>query len=241
MGYAYLPDGTRIDYKKYIKEHPHWQKVRQARFQFDNGVCGICHRDLRSDRFETHHLNYNNLGNEHLRDVITLCSACHTRFHNAWRKSDFWKGREIGHWETFDMQMTASICAEVYERDKFICKDANAPNLCNNDVCRQIVDDYLRDHNILRPPMLDPHDISLFVRNKRYEMVFDAEKRGLTVEQFLDEAYGIKERGKNPLRQEAGKKGGTFDHTFKSFHAHYKENKNINLLMAAVKEILGGK
>ena len=56
------------------------------------------------------------------------------------------------------------------------------------------------------------------------------------MEQFLDEYYGQKIRGKNPLRQEAGRKGGSFDHTPESFHRHYLENPNINLLMEEAKK-----
>ena len=68
-------------------------------------------------------------------------------------------------------------------------------------------------------------------------MWFEAEGRGLTVEEFLNEYYGKKIRGKNPIRQEAGKKGGVFDHEPKSFARHYKENPNLNALMRAVKKI----
>ena len=86
-------------------------------------------------------------------------------------------------------------------------------------------------------PRIDPNDISLFVRNKRYELFFEAESRGLSVEEFLDEYYGKKVRGKNPLRQEAGRKNGPFDHTPESFHRHYTENNNINILMKEVEKI----
>lgn len=58
-----------------------------------------------------------------------------------------------------------------------------------------------------------------------------------SVEQFLDQYYGPKVRGKNPLRQEAGKKNGSFDHTPESFHRHYLENQNINLLMEEVRNM----
>jgi hypothetical protein len=85
--------------------------------------------------------------------------------------------------------------------------------------------------------MIDPNDVSLFIRNKRYELYFEAEGRGLSVEEFLDEYYGPKVRGKNPLRQEAGRKGGPFDHTPESFHRHYMENKNINILMDEVRQL----
>lgn len=68
-------------------------------------------------------------------------------------------------------------------------------------------------------------------------MYFEAEDRGLTVEQFLDEKFGPKIRGKNPLRRDAGKKNGPFDHTPESFKRHYRENKNLNILMEKVREM----
>lgn len=240
MGYAYLKDGTRLTYDDYINNHPHWKKVRAARFVFDSERCVICHKDLSNAPFQTHHMDYRHLGDEHIRDVMTLCPTCHTLFHRNWQKQKYWVGKESGHWEVFDLSHTARMCCMYYKEDKFICKDANAPNLCNADTDREYIDRYIREMHLEIAPILDPHDLSLFVRNKRYEMVFDAEARGLTVEQFLDECYGEKVRGKNPLRVEAGKKNGTFDHTLKSFHLHYSENKNINTLMEEVKKYESG-
>lgn len=239
MGYAYLPNGERIDYRQYIDSHPHWQTVRQARFDFDEGRCVICHKDLRGEKFETHHMSYIHLGNEHMTDVITLCPRHHKIFHNNWSKQTYWKGRESGHWDVFDLEHTAILCRNYYKEDKFICKDANGPNLCNPNTAKEYIDRYFKEEQITKCPVIDPHDFELFVRNKRYEMVFEAEARGLTVEQFLDECYGEKVRGKNPLRQEAGKTKGPFDHTFESFHRHYKENKNLLTLMEEVKRIGG--
>lgn len=236
MGIAYLPDGTNMDYGEYIRTHPHWQRVRRARYDFDGGRCAVCHKELAGNEFETHHLSYMRLGSERIRDVLTLCSACHTVFHNNWRKQDFWKGRESGHWEVFSLEHTARLCAGCYHRDKFISKDIYGLNLCNKDIQRQIIDEYFAKTGLAGSIVIDPNDIGLFVRNKRYEMFFEAEGRGLNVEQFLDECYGEKVRGKNPLRQEAGKKGGTFDHEPKSFHRHYKENKNILILMEEAKK-----
>ena len=236
MGYAYLKDGTRMDYKTYIQTHPHWQKVREARFRFDDGKCVVCHRDLSDGQYQTHHLDYRHLGNEHLTDVITLCPLHHSLFHRNWEKQKYWTGRETGHWEVFSLEHTAKMCLMFFMEDRFICKDIRAPNLCNNDTAREYIEKYLKILQASTAPVLDPHDLSLFVRNKRYEMVFDAEERGLTVEQFLDEYYGEKVRGKNPLRIEAGKKNGTFDHTIESFHRHYSENANINLLMEEVRK-----
>lgn len=237
MGLAYLADGTLIDYKEYIAKHPHWQKVRQARFDFDGGRCVICHKDLHDKPYQTHHIHYSRLGDERIRDVMTLCAGCHQAFHQSWTRSNFWKGKEDGHWEAYSLEHTARLCAMYWRQDRLICRDPEAPNLCGKDACRQLLDDYFRDAQITRAPRIDPNDISLFIRNKRYELFFEAEKHDLTVEQFLDEYYGPKVRGQNPLRQEAGRKGGPFDHTPQSFRRHYYENKNINTLMEKVREI----
>ena len=242
MGIAYLPDGSLIDYDVYIKSHPHWQKVREARFNFDEGRCVICHKDLRGSPYQTHHLQYQRLGHERLRDVITLCPACHHDFHQSWQKSHFWKGKESGHWEVFNLQHTAQLCHHYWRNDRLINRDENAPNLCGRDACRQLLEDYFREFALTTHPIIDPNDISLFIRNKRYELYFEAEEKGMTVEEFLDDYYGPKVRGKNPIRQEAGKKNGPFDHTPESFHRHYSENPNINILMEEVKNLeeLGG-
>lgn len=137
----------------------------------------------------------------------------------------------------FDLGHTARLCHHYWKNDRLISKDPDGPNLCSRENTRQLLDDYYRDFNLTSHPVIDPNDILLFIRNKRYELFFEAEERGLSVEEFLDEYYGPKVRGKNPIRQEAGKKGGSFDHEPKSFHKHYSENPNLNLLMDEVKKI----
>lgn len=234
MGLAYLPDGSLIDYKEYIEKHPHWQKVRKARFDFDGGRCVICHKDLHDKPYQTHHLHYQRLGNERIRDVVTLCAGCHKDFHQSWCRSNFWKGREEGHWDVYSLEHTARLCARYWKKDRLICRNPDAPNLCSRETCKRLLDKYFREEGLKKPPRIDPNDISLFIRNKRYELFFEAEGRGLTVEQFLDEYYGPKVRGGNYLRQEAGRKKGPFDHEPKSFHKHYLENQNINILMEEV-------
>lgn len=240
MGLAYLADGTRIEYKDYISSHPHWQAVRRARFEFDAGQCVVCHRDLHGEPYQTHHLSYQRLGHERMRDVVTMCAACHDAFHVNWQRQQFWRGKERGHWDVYSLEHTARLCSMYWREDRLICKDASAPNMCSAKTSKEYIDQYYIDTVPDGNPVIDPNDIALFVRNKRYEMFFEAEGRGLTVEQFLDEQYGQKVRGKNPLRVEAGRKNGPFDHEPKSFHKHYAENKNINRLMEEVRKIEEG-
>lgn len=237
MGLAYTPDGQVMTYERYVNTHPHWQAVRKQRFEFDEGRCVVCHKDLHGEIFHTHHLQYQRVGDERLRDVVTMCEGCHKIFHQNWERSQFWVGKEEGHWEVYDLQHTAKICSLNWRHDRLISRDPNDLNMCSRDVCRQLLDEYIRDAHLTKPPRIDPNDISLFIRNKRYELFFEAEERGLTVEQFLDEYYGPKVRGKNPLRQEAGRKKGPFDHKPASFHRHYLENKNINVLMEEVEKM----
>ncbi len=226
-----------IDYNEYIRTHPRWQKVRQERLKFDNYKCVVCGKDVRDVAYQTHHLCYQRLGHERLRDVITMCPGCHKEFHANWTKVEFWRGRESGHWDIYNLEHTAKLCSMYWRQDRLICKDTNAINLCSNDVCIQVIDEYFRISNLDKHPIIDPHDISLFVRNKRYELFFAAEADGKSVEEFLDSYYGPKVRGKNPIRQEAGRKNGPFDHKPESFHRHYKENPNLNLLMRTVEEL----
>ena len=197
----------------------------------------MCRKDLHGEAYQTHHLNYQRLGRERIRDVVTLCDACHKEFHQNWSKVEFWKGKEEGHWEVYSLKHTAKLCAKYWKTDRLISKNPDDPNLCSNDADIQLIDDYFQSENLSEHPVIDPHDISLFVRNKRYELFFDAEKKGLSVEQFLDEYYGKKVRGKNPVRTEAGRKGGPFDHEPKAFHRHYIENRNLNILMEEVEII----
>ena len=236
MGLAYLADGTRVEYKEYISKHPHWQAIRKHRFDFDDGRCVVCHRDLHGEPYQTHHLSYQRLGHERMRDVITLCASCHDSFHINWQKVQFWRGKERGHWEVYNMEHTARLCAMFWKQDKFIAKAPEGPNLCNAETAKQCIDEYFRIEHPADNPVIDPNDLTLFVRNKRYELFFEAEQRGLAVEEFLDEYFGEKIRGKNPLRQEAGRKNGPFDHKPESFHKHYSENKNLNMLMEEVKK-----
>lgn len=226
-----------MEYNQYIQSHPHWQLVRKARFDFDNHSCVVCHRNLDGQKYETHHLNYSHLGNERMTDVITLCPKHHIMFHNVWCKQKYWKGREPDHWEVFDLYHTARLCLIYQNEDKFISKNNDNPNLCSQNIIREYIDQYFKEYQPEQNPVIDPNDVVLFIRNKRYEMFFEAEARGLSVDEFLDECYGEKVRGKNPIRQEAGKKNGPFDHEPKSFHRHYSENKNINILMKKVEEL----
>lgn len=235
MGLAYLSDGTAIDYKDYL-QHPAWENVRVRRFGFDNGKCVICHKDLHGLTYQAHHMTYQRCGHENITDIVTLCMDCHDSFHRNWKQAEFWEGKELGHWDEFSLEHTARMCLAYWWEDRLICRDIDAPNMCHLPYLLSLIDRYFLEFNITNNPvMINPKDISLFVRNKRYELWFKAEAEGKTKEEFLDSYYGEKVRGQNPIRQLAGQFFNK--HTDESYHRHYSENKDINLLMQRVKEM----
>lgn len=57
---------------------PHWLKVRGLRLERDCRMCVLC--DANS-ALRCHHVTYENLFSEPLRDLMTVCDPCHKRLH----------------------------------------------------------------------------------------------------------------------------------------------------------------
>lgn len=238
MGLAYLPDGRRMDYEEYLRT-PEWRKKKADRLAFDNWCCGFCHKPIKDgDRYETHHIRYNRLGHECIEtDLISLCPTCHQDFHNSWEKTKYWEESPFTHWRDYSLADTAALCAENIENDILL---GGEYNLCSDDVICGFIDKYYRDHEITEPLFIYENDIKLFFRNKRYEVLFDAQKNGIDVEDMLDQRYGKKGgKGGNPLRANARR--FFTKHKPPAMKRIYKENANINILMDEVNKILGGK
>lgn len=70
-------------YKAYIKSDK-WKKKREQVFRFYGKRCYACRKPERI--LHVHHLTYDRLGNENVRDLIPLCVPCHkevTRLYRA--------------------------------------------------------------------------------------------------------------------------------------------------------------
>lgn len=61
-------------YKDYLRSAK-WQKKREQVFRFYGKKCYAC--GTRQGPFHVHHLDYRNLGNEPLADLMPLCMSCH--------------------------------------------------------------------------------------------------------------------------------------------------------------------
>lgn len=67
----------RINYNKYL-ESDHWKEIRKVILDRDDNKCQLCSS---KERLEVHHNTYDNVGDEKLTDLITLCKYCHSNFH----------------------------------------------------------------------------------------------------------------------------------------------------------------
>lgn len=71
-------------YKKYIAS-PQWKEKRYERLQYDGYRCRLCGA---TNYLTVHHITYRHLGDEKMRDLITLCQHCHERIHEELKTGD---------------------------------------------------------------------------------------------------------------------------------------------------------
>jgi hypothetical protein len=71
-------DSDLIDYKKYIGSQK-WKAKRDKKLEQAGYRCEKCGVSKYSKKLEVHHLNYGNLGNEKLSELIVLCKECHEK------------------------------------------------------------------------------------------------------------------------------------------------------------------
>lgn len=67
----------KIDHQEYINS-PKWKAKRQMVLERDNFRCRKCGTGKNLD---VHHITYENIGNEPLDDLVTLCRNCHEEVH----------------------------------------------------------------------------------------------------------------------------------------------------------------
>jgi len=62
-----------IDYKKYLKSD-YWKEIKNQVLERDDNRCRLCNS---KNDLQVHHRTYNNLENERLEELTTLCKKCH--------------------------------------------------------------------------------------------------------------------------------------------------------------------
>ena len=65
-------------YPKYLQSSV-WQAKRERVLRRDKHTCQTC----RQQATEVHHQTYQNVGNESLTELVSLCQRCHRRIHKV--------------------------------------------------------------------------------------------------------------------------------------------------------------
>lgn len=82
--------GMVMTYEEYINS-TQWKHKRLVRLKIDKFQCRTCRNDK---DLEVHHVTYDNLFNEPMEDLITLCKQCHKAITNVIRDRRY-KNRTI--------------------------------------------------------------------------------------------------------------------------------------------------
>ena len=81
----------KVDYDEYINSIA-WKKKRGQRIKIDHYHCQMC--GATNVLLNVHHITYESFGNEDMKDLITLCPACHERVHRELKGKDANKVRK---------------------------------------------------------------------------------------------------------------------------------------------------
>lgn len=201
---AYLEGGKRMDYRQYLQSDE-WKEKRRQREIFDNFTCALCHRKITTPI--CHHMSYERLGHENIvEDIITLCWACHERFHSNWGKMSEIDSRLVpNHWKYFSSEATLKFFIEHIKDDYLL---GGTYNMCKSDVINGFIDEFYINHDPARIGIISASDVKYFFVNRRLEHLINCVLyEGMDYEDFLNTYYGEKGKAGHPntLRVEANK------------------------------------
>lgn len=77
VSYSNYLSSPKGKYHKYL-ESPEWKAKRKSVFERDGYMCTKCKSE---PAFHAHHLTYENIFNEKLEDLISVCAECHSQIH----------------------------------------------------------------------------------------------------------------------------------------------------------------
>lgn len=81
---------NKSEYKEYLQT-PHWISLKN-KIYITYGQCYSCGAKRGLD---VHHLTYENIGHEKLKDLRLLCRDCHYRTHRMNQGIRYWKPNDI--------------------------------------------------------------------------------------------------------------------------------------------------
>ena len=83
-------DFSRDTYVEHLMSDK-WKQTKLARLLIDDFKCQQCNKPITAETSHCHHITYQNLGDEGMKDVVSVCPRCHDVIHK-------FHGKNAGHY-----------------------------------------------------------------------------------------------------------------------------------------------
>ena len=79
-------DFSRDTYVEHLMSDK-WKQTKLTRLLIDDFKCQQCDKPITAETSHCHHITYQNLGDEGMKDVVSVCPQCHNDIHEFYGKN----------------------------------------------------------------------------------------------------------------------------------------------------------
>ena len=79
-------DFSRDTYVEHLMSDK-WKQTKLTRLLIDDFKCQQCNKPITAETSHCHHITYQNLGDEGMKDVVSVCPQCHNDIHEFYGKN----------------------------------------------------------------------------------------------------------------------------------------------------------
>ena len=79
-------DFSRDTYVEHLMSDK-WKQTKLTRLLIDDFKCQQCNKPITAETSHCHHITYKNLGDEGMKDVVSVCTQCHNDIHEFYGKN----------------------------------------------------------------------------------------------------------------------------------------------------------
>ena len=79
-------DFSRDTYVNHLMSEK-WKQTKLTRLLIDDFKCKQCNKPITAETSHCHHITYQNLGDEGMKNVVSVCPQCHNDIHKFYGKN----------------------------------------------------------------------------------------------------------------------------------------------------------
>ena len=79
-------DFSRDTYVEHLMSDK-WKQTKLTRLLIDDFKCQQCNKPITAETSHCHHITYQNIGDEGMKDVVSVCQQCHNDIHEFYGKN----------------------------------------------------------------------------------------------------------------------------------------------------------